>query len=219
LVRERKKELAVGVSAYDIEERLRAAHGKLCDTFPGEVTYDAISATIDDAICQPPADGELSDLHITSILGAAPERFVALSILACYYQALSAELARQGKLPESKQALNRALGKCTELEEYASAQFDLHSYSGVAQAGGVAKARKFDPIKDRIIELMSEKCPEGGWKSKAAVVRAIEQDVLDASAGLLSANNIDRTLTKWLSQDARLVEHFDTVKSPRKSTR
>lgn len=207
------------VSAHDIEQRLKIAHEKLCAKFSDVVTYDVMSAAINEDICRPPADHELPDLRAASLMAPIPERFVALSILAYYYHAQSSQLAKQGKVQESQRTLNQALGQCLDLEKFADAQFELSSHSGAAQAGGAAKARRFDPVKDRIVELMYEKCPEGGWRSKAAFIRDIEQDVVDASAGLLKASNIDRTLNRWLSQDTRLRDRFAALRSacrPRK---
>ncbi|WP_165720794.1 hypothetical protein [Bordetella trematum] len=204
------------VSAHDIEQRLKTAHEKLCAKFSDVVTYDIMSAAINDDLCKPHADDELPDLRADSLMAPVPQRFIAVSILAYYYYAQSLLLAKQGLVQKSQHALNQALGQCIDFEKFADAQFDLSSHSEAAQAGGAAKARKLDPVKDRIVELMYEKCPEEGWKSKASFIRDIEQDVVDASAGLLKASNIDRTLNRWLSQDKRLRDHFATLRSARK---
>lgn len=210
-----KKELAVEVSAYDLEQRLKVAHGKLCAKYSDVVTYDVMAAAIDDDIRNPHADDVLPDIRADSLMAPVPRRFIAVSILAYFYYAQSLQLAKQGKVQESQHALNRAVGQCIDLEKFADAQFDLSSHSGAAQAGGAARARRFEPIKDRIIELLSEKCPEGGWKGPTAAIRVIEQDVLDVSAGLLRATNVERKITEWLRDDPRLRDHFAALRSAR----
>lgn len=46
-----------------------------------------------------------------------------------------------------------------------------------ARSGGKGRAANYAPLKQKIIELLKEKTPEGGWKSKTSAINSLENDI------------------------------------------
>ncbi|HDT4634420.1 TPA: hypothetical protein ACPYWN_003179 [Klebsiella oxytoca] len=47
----------------------------------------------------------------------------------------------------------------------------------IAQLGGRSRSEKYMPLKIKIVELLKENVPEGGWKSKTSAIDAIESGI------------------------------------------
>ncbi|VFS51574.1 hypothetical protein [Budvicia aquatica] len=74
-----------------------------------------------------------------------------------------------------------------------------------ASEGGKHRAKKYDPIKIRVVELLKKRAPEGGWKTKAAAIEALSSDFED------SWDKMHRTIEDWSRNDEEIKSVFAVV--------
>ncbi len=81
-----------------------------------------------------------------------------------------------------------------------------------ARLGGAARAaRRFDPVKRLVMELLCTHAPTGGWKNKAEASLLLAKYIDDTgllSSDSLTYDNFQQTLYRWLMKDAELRDAF-----------
>ncbi|AJJ67730.1 Uncharacterised protein [Yersinia intermedia] len=120
------------------------------------------------------------------------------------------------------------LDYCRGLEDQELWQQQQTTKLDVPVQGGRSKAARFDPVKDRIISLLQEYCPPGGWESKQDAIRGIENGInelewpsardrnnLSKSGDEIFAMKI-RQVEVWSSRDPKIEAAFDCVVKPKK---
>ncbi len=86
-------------------------------------------------------------------------------------------------------------------------------------AAGKAKAKLLNPIKKRVIELLYQHQPEGGWISKQAAIDHIINDVktfVRENGRALTSTNLNNTLKNWSRDDEKIKTAFSKVVIRRK---
>lgn len=109
-------------------------------------------------------------------------------------------------------------GNCATYEDYEEEWAERASEK--ARMAGRARAEKrYGPIKRELARLLIEKRPDGGWKSKAQAVRALEADMAGFSVPRddnkplsLEPDNLNRTLTKWMREDAEVRGAYERTR-------
>lgn len=88
-----------------------------------------------------------------------------------------------------------------------------------ARNAGIAKGKKSDPVKDEVIRQLSVLAPVDGWLSRNQAVEAMSKspdrallDLRAVKAGL-NQDAIFETITRWLSEDERVMAAFHDSKS------
>lgn len=147
--------------------------------------------------------------------------------LACASCLESTKLFEQKNFKQSDDSFKTALAlyevakNCVENGYYLEKKLKkktLKKRIEAARQGGLIKAEKqYDPIKDEIIRLLKEKCPEGGWKNRTVAARDIVNDINDFQEKLeprrpLSPTNLERTIIRWISKDERVKPAFEALK-------
>ncbi|MDO9178188.1 MAG: hypothetical protein Q7U16_07655 [Agitococcus sp.] len=85
----------------------------------------------------------------------------------------------------------------------------------VAKSGGIARAKKYNLIKEEALRLLQEKTPQEGWPKKQKAIDTIRQGVLDYIEGMkdrnitLSSANIDEWLKKKLPKANELKKPME----------
>ncbi|HED5893622.1 TPA: hypothetical protein R5R88_004220 [Salmonella enterica] len=69
------------------------------------------------------------------------------------------------------------IGGCKVLNINRMFEDNKRSLIEAAQLGGKGRAENYIPLKLKIVELLKEKVPKGGWKSKASAINALENDI------------------------------------------
>lgn len=88
-----------------------------------------------------------------------------------------------------------------------------------ARNAGIAKGKKSDPVKDEVIRQLSVLAPVEGWRSRNQAVEAMSKSPdralleLHAVKAGLNQDAIFETITRWLSEDERVMAAFQDSKS------
>lgn len=79
-----------------------------------------------------------------------------------------------------------------------------------SKSGGDGRALRTKPIKDKIIELLASKKPDGGWNSKSEAARAIKDDIdiVNKEIRVLEPSRIFKLLTDWMAKDEAISKVF-----------
>src|SRR5690606_25783155 len=87
------------------------------------------------------------------------------------------------------------------------------------RAGQVRSEKRYRPFKTEFARLLIEKKPDGGWKSKAQAARSLEADMAGFSVPIndnkplsLEPDNLSRTLTKWMREDAEVRGAYERTR-------
>lgn len=106
-------------------------------------------------------------------------------------------------------------GLAQEIEE--GSDGELHIAQS-ASAGGTAKARTYQPLKDKFAELLASKRPAEGWKSKAQAARCLLEDIQAVNESIkprpAMSEALERTMKNWLSRDPRLSAVYGATCKP-----
>lgn len=212
-------------------EKIEVVSRRVVDAFEGEPTLEVIKEHVDGWL----AEGHKHCDVTVFLANANPEESASRGSVEYIGMAYNFFLEGQKELrgwgPSS--ALNsfkQAVEFCDSAEERLQSVLDgtyvteeeyyqnasANRRSAKAKAAGKTRAEKRSvAIKTELARLLNEKKPEGGWKSKAAAVKALEMDIkaFNKSIGRpLSPDNLTRTLPKWLSKDDGLNEVYERTK-------
>lgn len=87
-----------------------------------------------------------------------------------------------------------------------------------SRRGGKNSAKRYNPIKDEVIRLLKKNVPEGGWKSKAAAINSLEQEItkfIDTgprkNAYYPSWDSLHKTISDWSRNDMDMKKTFAEV--------
>lgn len=103
---------------------------------------------------------------------------------------------------------------------FGAAQSQSNDSRIMQSKGGQAKAKSYQPIKDKVIFLLEERKPDCGWKSK---VQAIS-DIIDSVGTFVTderiaaaPSNLKHLITRWSKQDDGVRAAFQRTAKRRKS--
>ena len=134
---------------------------------------------------------------------------------------------RQGRKAEGRKHVLMALnlinmwnGACWALEMVEFKEESNKLKREAASLGGKRKSQKYRPVKDEVIRLLKKNKPEDGWKSKAAAINSLEEEIskfieLDfhKNSNWTSWDKLYRTISDWSRNDIELKNAFaDVVK-------
>ncbi|MDM3319035.1 hypothetical protein OGV94_12205 [Citrobacter sp. Ce006] len=120
------------------------------------------------------------------------------------------------------------LDYCCGLEDQELWQQQQTTKLDVPVRGGRSKAARFDPVKAKIIRLLQEACPSGGWDTKSEALKGIENGINELEwPSARDQNNLSKTgaeifamkirqVEVWSSQDEKIKAAFDSVVKPKK---
>lgn len=77
----------------------------------------------------------------------------------------------------------------------------VEALSSKGRAGADARDKKFEPVREYVFNLVREKRPTSGWRSRSHAVQSVRAAALQWSADnppTLKADGISRTLDGWL---------------------
>lgn len=69
-------------------------------------------------------------------------------------------------------------------------------------------------MKDELIRLINKNVPDGGWKTKTAVINAVEEYIIQFIKDKdvrISWGNIPKTINDWSRNDDTVKAAFDAV--------
>lgn len=71
-----------------------------------------------------------------------------------------------------------------------------------ASAGGMASSVRYNAIRDRLVELIVQRRPREGWRSKSQVARAVSMEMAEAykAAGMEVPKEIEPAIRRWISE-------------------
>lgn len=90
----------------------------------------------------------------------------------------------------------------------------------IARNGGNARAEKLKPAKNKVVLLLKEKCPVGGWGKPSEVVAKIEGDIREfviSQSIALSPLALANTLKRWLRADEEIRTAYDMQRAKKLS--
>lgn len=83
------------------------------------------------------------------------------------------------------------------------------------RAGGIARAEAFQPVKDKVVDLLDKMATENGWKSKAKAIEAIHTDLVafverfnTSTECKLSAESLLPLVMEWSRNDKSVGQAF-----------
>lgn len=178
---------------------------------------------------------EVANKHNKGAPGAGRDRdYYGSFIIAAYlYSRQSDEAADAGLDHEASTALHNASLFCALAVEHNELKYDVEVRSKLARAGGDAKAKKFQPLKDEVVHLLGTMRPASGWRTHANVIRTFCDTrpyengdktgkltpgpitLFQESANLpakLGSENMEKTLRNWLKRDEAIKAAFERNK-------
>lgn len=120
------------------------------------------------------------------------------------------------------------LDYCRGLEDQELWQQQQATKADIPVQGGRSKAVRFNPVKAKIIRLLQEACPSGGWDAKSEALKGIENGVNELEwPSACDQNNLSKTEAEiftmkmrqvevWSSQDQKIKAAFDSVVKSKK---
>lgn len=109
-------------------------------------------------------------------------------------------------------------GSYVTLEDYEKECAERDSEKA-RMAGQAGSKKRYGPMKRELARLLIEKKPDGGWKSKAQAARSLEADMAEFTVPMednkplsLKPDNLNRTLTKWMREDAEAREAYERTR-------
>ena len=81
-----------------------------------------------------------------------------------------------------------------------------------ASAGGVGRARSFDPAKKKLVELLASNAPASGWRTKSDALKAIEQPLgqfIEENNIGLKLDAVISTAARWARNDREIAAAFE----------
>lgn len=82
----------------------------------------------------------------------------------------------------------------------------------LARAGGIGRARSFEPVKKKLLELLDSNAPVSGWKTKQEARKAVEvplQQFVTENDIKLSAVALDSTVAGWARKSPEIAAAFE----------
>ncbi|CAI2096549.1 Uncharacterised protein [Serratia fonticola] len=80
-----------------------------------------------------------------------------------------------------------------------------------AREGGKGRAKSYEQLKAKVVELLNKHVPEGRWKTKTAAIDALQNDITQ----FIEDENIKiswhRAITDWSRNDNVIKAAFDKV--------
>jgi hypothetical protein len=81
-----------------------------------------------------------------------------------------------------------------------------------ASTGGRGKDLRFEPVKDKVAELLKELAPDEGWKNSPTAIKAVVDELIDSHSNfveecLLKPETLPRTIRDWISRDPERFTH------------
>lgn len=147
------------------------------------------------------------------------------------YKSHSAEKKEQSVclkyLFDALELMNMWMGGCDVLMIHEKIEKRKENLTRAAQSGGKTRTGNYAPLKLKVVELLKEKMPEGGWKSKASAIDSLENDInkfMDDEQRKLDSvskgrrlkyyapwEQMRRRIYDWLRNDKVIKAAFDTV--------
>jgi len=82
---------------------------------------------------------------------------------------------------------------------------ELRANSG---KGGAAKAKKYQPLKDKIISLLETKRPTKGWRNSTVAIKSIFPDLEIFNKEVRLSTNLASLLSRWSKEETPFGEAF-----------
>lgn len=82
----------------------------------------------------------------------------------------------------------------------------------LARAGGIGRAKSFEPVKKKLLELLDSNAPVSGWKSKQEARKAVEvplQQFVTENNIRLNAVALDGTVAGWARKYPEIAAAFE----------
>lgn len=229
-------ELALANQAcQEVYERIETLGRQVADAFEGEPTLEEIKKDVDSWI----ANGD-PIMTITSSLANSeaceeyPSRGCVEYLAIAYAFFLEGQQFIKGQNPSfSLGSFEHAANVCNGVEERLQSVLDgtyatdedyekelaERARDKARRAGQVRSEKIYRPFKTEFARLLIEKKPDGGWNSKAQAVRALEADMAGFSVPRddnkplsLEPDNLSRTLTKWMREDAEVRGAYERTR-------
>lgn len=229
-------ELALANQAcQEVYERIETLGRQVADAFEGEPTLEEIKKHVDSWI----ANGD-PIMTITSSLANSeaceeyPSRGCVEYLAIAYAFFLEGQQFIKGQNPSfSLGSFEHAARACNGVEERLQSVLDgtyatdedyekelaERARDKARRAGQVRSEKIYRPFKTEFARLLIEKKPDGGWKSKAQAARSLEADMAEFTVPMednkplsLKPDNLNRTLTKWMREDAEVREAYERTR-------
>lgn len=147
------------------------------------------------------------------------------------YKSHSAEEKEQSVglkyLFDALELMNMWMGGCDVLMINEEIEGSKETLTKAAKSGGKSRAGNYAPLKLKIVELLKEKMPEGGWKSKTSAINSLENDInkfMDDEQRKLDSvskgkklkydapwDQMHQRISDWSRNDKEIKAVFDTV--------
>jgi len=74
--------------------------------------------------------------------------------------------------------------------------------------GGAGKAKKYQPLKDKIISLLETKRPTKGWRNSTVAIKSIFPDLEIFNKEVRLSTNLASLLSRWSKEETPFGEAF-----------
>lgn len=165
---------------------------------------------------------DLFGVWVETMAQSPTKQYRALLQLVFSYTALAEQLFIREQIDKAMDALNGAikyLGQAIDVAK-TSLPTDEEFISARARLGGQARAKKYNPIKDKVANLLEVNCPEGGWQSKEAAFKSIRQEIeqfIGDNDDLLRRDGLYNRVMEWSRSDETVRLAFDRYVTRKKS--
>lgn len=218
-------------TSHEVYERIEALSKRVADVFEVDVSFEITKRWVEHLLSQ-----GLKGMPLTANFAESASDDQSRSRGCEEYLAIACAHYLEGKQFLEKNNLRFAQGEfewasraCNTVEEKLQSTLDgsyvtLEDYEKegadratekARMAGQARSEKRYGPMKRKFARLLSEKKPDGGWKSKAQVVRLLEADMTESKPSSqdghtlpLTPDNLHRTLAKWMREDTEIREAY-----------